>query len=161
MPRHRHNSPPLPLSNACRRVRRGLQGFSGPEWALRSNDSKDFVLRLLRHDPAQARGGEEGGSEGGSGVLRHDPAQARGGEEGGSEGGSGVLPATPWPCSASTRTRPSRGRGSSTRGRCPRPTRPSSSVRAVAGEGEGRTRHLLDSPFLAQPGCAASRTSPG
>lgn len=43
----------------------------------------------------------------------------------------------PVPCSASTPTRPSRGRGSSTRGRSPRPTRPSSSVRVV-GEGEGR-----------------------
>lgn len=34
------------------RVRRGLQGFSGPEWAVRSNEAKDLVLRLLRHDPA-------------------------------------------------------------------------------------------------------------
>ena len=32
-------------------MRRGLQGFSGPEWATRSFDSKDLVLNLLRQKP--------------------------------------------------------------------------------------------------------------
>ena len=33
------------------RIRRGLRGFSGPEWRMRSNDAKDFIVRLLRQDP--------------------------------------------------------------------------------------------------------------
>ena len=39
-----------------RRIRAGRVSFQGPEWELRSNDSKDFVRRLLDKNPRRRCG---------------------------------------------------------------------------------------------------------